>query len=92
VAIEAVRAQGRRVLVAHGWGKPGPIGDAGDCFAVGEVNQQALFGRAAAVVYHGGAGTTTTATRVNAPGGGTPVGGPALLPGWPTWASARRMT
>ena len=31
------------------------------------VNQQALFGRLAAVVHHGGAGTTTTATRAGAP-------------------------
>jgi vancomycin aglycone glucosyltransferase len=34
---------------------------------VGEVNQQALFGRVAAVVHHGGAGTTTTAARAGAP-------------------------
>jgi vancomycin aglycone glucosyltransferase len=67
VAIEAVRAQGRRVLVAHGWAGLAPTDDAGDCFAVGEVNQQALFGRMAAVVHHGGAGTTTTATRAGAP-------------------------
>ena len=67
VAIEAVRAQGRRVLVAHGWAGLAPIDDAGDCFAVGEVNQQALFGRVAAIVHHGGAGTTTTATRAGAP-------------------------
>jgi vancomycin aglycone glucosyltransferase len=38
-----------------------------DCFAVGEVNQEALFGRLAAVVHHGGAGTTTTAARAGAP-------------------------
>jgi UDP:flavonoid glycosyltransferase YjiC (YdhE family) len=31
------------------------------------VNQQALFGRVAAVVHHGGAGTTTTAARAGAP-------------------------
>ncbi|HEX5300098.1 MAG TPA: nucleotide disphospho-sugar-binding domain-containing protein [Streptosporangiaceae bacterium] len=31
------------------------------------MNQQALFGRVAAVVHHGGAGTTTTATRAGAP-------------------------
>jgi len=31
------------------------------------VNQQALFGRVAAVVHHGGAGTTTTATRAGVP-------------------------
>ena len=67
VAIEAVRAQGRRVLVAHGWAGLTPVDDAGDCLAVGEVNQHALFGRVAAVVHHGGAGTTTTATRAGAP-------------------------
>jgi vancomycin aglycone glucosyltransferase len=66
-AIEAIRAQGRRALVAHGWADLALIDDGGDCFAVGEVNQQALFGRVAAVVHHGGAGTTTTAARAGAP-------------------------
>lgn len=67
VAIEAVRAQGRRVLLARGWADLAPVDDRDDCFAVGEVNQQALFGRVAAVVHHGGAGTTTTAARAGAP-------------------------
>jgi vancomycin aglycone glucosyltransferase len=67
VAIEAVRAQGRRVLVSCGWADLALIDDQDDCFAVGEVNQQALFGRVAAVVHHGGAGTTTTAARAGAP-------------------------
>jgi vancomycin aglycone glucosyltransferase len=67
VAIEAVRAQGRRGLVSRGWADLALIDDRGDCFAVGEVNQQALFGRVAAVVHHGGAGTTTTAARAGAP-------------------------
>jgi vancomycin aglycone glucosyltransferase len=40
---------------------------AGPVRRVGEVNQQALFGRVAAVVHHGGAGTTTTAARAGAP-------------------------
>ncbi|WP_412076048.1 glycosyltransferase [Streptomyces xanthophaeus] len=67
VAIEAVRAQGRRVLVGSGWAELGLIDDQGDCFAVGEVNHQQLFGRVTAVVHHGGAGTTTTAARAGAP-------------------------
>jgi vancomycin aglycone glucosyltransferase len=67
VAIEAIRGQGRRVLLARGWADLAPVDDQDDCFAVGEVNQQALFGRVAAVVHHGGAGTTTTATRAGAP-------------------------
>ncbi|MFG3408718.1 glycosyltransferase [Streptomyces sp. NPDC048142] len=67
VAIEAVRSQGRRVLVGRGWAELGLIDDRDDCFAVGEVNHQQLFERVAAVVHHGGAGTTTTAARAGAP-------------------------
>jgi vancomycin aglycone glucosyltransferase len=67
VAIEAIRTQGRRALVGRGWADLAPIDDRDDCFAVGEVNQQALFGRMAAVVHHGGAGTTTTTTWAGAP-------------------------
>jgi vancomycin aglycone glucosyltransferase len=67
VTIEAVRAQGRRVLVGRGWADLALIDDRDDCLAVGEVNQQALFGRVAAVMHHGGAGTTTTAARAGAP-------------------------
>jgi vancomycin aglycone glucosyltransferase len=67
VAVEAVRAQGRRAIVLQGWAELGPVDDRDDCFVVGEVNHQALFGRCAAVVHHGGAGTTTTATRAGAP-------------------------
>jgi vancomycin aglycone glucosyltransferase len=81
VAIEAIRAQGRRALVARGWAGLAPIDDRDDCFAVGEVNQQALFGRVAAVVHHGGAGTTTTAARAGA--------AQVVVPQWadqPYWA------
>jgi len=67
VAIEAIRAQGRRAVVGRGWADLALIDGRDDSFAVGEVNQQALFGRVAAVVHHGGAGTTTTAARAGAP-------------------------
>ncbi|RSM55261.1 glycosyl transferase [Amycolatopsis sp. WAC 01376] len=67
VAIEAVRAQGYRVVLARGWAGLALPDDRGDCLAVGEVNHQALFGRVAAVVHHGGAGTTTVATRAGVP-------------------------
>ncbi|WP_406193603.1 glycosyltransferase [Kitasatospora sp. NBC_01560] len=67
IAVEACRAHGRRVVLARGWAGLGPVDDRDDCFAVGEVNQQALFGRVAAVVHHGGAGTTTAAARAGAP-------------------------
>jgi vancomycin aglycone glucosyltransferase len=81
VAVEAIRAQGRRAVLGHGWADLALIDDRDDCFVVGEVNQQALFGRVAAVVHHGGAGTTTTAPRAGAPQG--------VVPQWsdqPYWA------
>jgi vancomycin aglycone glucosyltransferase len=68
MAIEAIRAQGRRTLLSHGWANLALIDDREDCLGVvGDVNQQALFGRVAAVVHHGGAGTTTTAAWAGAP-------------------------
>ncbi|MET8756172.1 glycosyltransferase [Streptomyces sp. NPDC004667] len=67
VAIEAIRAQGRRAVLSRGWADLALIDDHDDCFVVGETNHQALFRRAAAVVHHGGAGTTATATWSGAP-------------------------
>jgi vancomycin aglycone glucosyltransferase len=66
VTIEAIRGQGRRAIVSRGWAELAPVDDRDDCFAVGEVNLQALFPRVAAVIHHGGAGTTTTAARAGA--------------------------
>lgn len=66
-AIEAIRARGLRTVIAQGWAGLAPVDDRDDCFAIGEVNQQALFGRVAANIHHGGAGTTIAATRAGAP-------------------------
>lgn len=65
-AIEAIRTQGRRVVLARGQAGLVATDDKDDCFVAGEVNQQALFPRVAAVIHHGGAGTTTTAARAGA--------------------------
>ncbi|RUU68867.1 glycosyltransferase [Mesorhizobium sp. M2C.T.Ca.TU.009.01.2.1] len=66
-AIAAIRAKGLRTVLAQGWAELALIDDGDDCFAVGEINQQALFGRVAAVIHHGGAGTTIAAARAGAP-------------------------
>ena len=66
-AVAAVRAKGRRVVLGRGWAQLAAVDDRDDCFVVGEVNHQALFGRVAAVVHHGGAGTTTVATMSGVP-------------------------
>ncbi|MFG2226601.1 glycosyltransferase [Streptomyces sp. NPDC048644] len=81
-AIEALRAQGHRALVSRGWADLGLIDDRDDCFAIGEVNQQRLFGKVAAVVHHGGAGTTVTAARAGVP----QVVLPAQMSDNPYWA------
>ena len=89
--IEAVRAQGRRVLVSGGWAELGLIDQGDDCLAVGEANHQALFARTAAVVHHGGAGTTTDGRpRRRATGGGAADRGPAVLGGTGGRAGHRR--
>jgi len=67
VAIDAIRAHGRRAVLARGWAGLDRADGRGDCFVVGEVNQQALFRRVGAVVHHGGAGTTTIAAQAGAP-------------------------
>ncbi|WP_026404016.1 glycosyltransferase [Actinomadura rifamycini] len=66
-AVEAARALGRRVVVSSGWADRDGVAAGDDCLAVGETNLQALFGRVAAVVHRGGAGTTWTAARAGAP-------------------------
>ncbi len=65
--IAAARALGRRAIVLRGWADLSLVDDGPDCLSVGDVNQQALFPRVAAVVGHGGAGTTTAATRAGTP-------------------------
>ena len=53
--------------MSRGWADLALVDDESDCLAIGEVNQQALFTRVAAVVHHGGAGTITAAARAGAP-------------------------
>jgi vancomycin aglycone glucosyltransferase len=67
VLIDAARSIGRRAIISTGWAELEAIDDADDCIAIGDVNQQGLFPRMAAVVHHGGAGTTATAARARVP-------------------------
>jgi chloroorienticin B synthase/vancomycin aglycone glucosyltransferase len=67
VAIAAIRAQGRRVVLSRGWAELALPDQRDDCLAVDEVNLQVLFGRVAAAVHHDGTGTTHVATRAGVP-------------------------
>ncbi len=64
--LAAIRALGRRAIVARGWAgltvAPGP-----DVLVVDDVEHPALFPRTCAVLHHGGAGTTAAAARAGVP-------------------------
>jgi vancomycin aglycone glucosyltransferase len=64
--VEAARAVGRRLIVSAGWAEISAAARGDDCLVIKEANLQALFPRVAAVVHHGGAGTTTLAALAGA--------------------------
>jgi vancomycin aglycone glucosyltransferase len=66
VLIEAARALGLRSILSQGWAGLMPD-DGNDCLSIGDVNHAKLFPRLAAIVHHGGAGTTQTAARAGTP-------------------------
>ena len=80
--IGAARALGRRVIVSRGWAELDRIDDAPDCIAVDDVSHDLLFPRLAAVIHHGGAGTTAAAARAGVPQVITPMFGDQFY-----WAS-----
>ena len=63
VLIEAARALGLRSILSQGWANLTPSDTGNDCLSIGDVNHEKLFPRVAAIVHHGGAGTTTSAIR-----------------------------
>jgi len=65
VALEALRAMGRRAIVLSGWSGVTPH-DPGVCVAE-SLPHDWLYPRVAAVVSHGGAGTTAAALRAGIP-------------------------
>jgi vancomycin aglycone glucosyltransferase len=65
--VEAARALGIRCLLSRGWANLLPVDASKDCFSISEVSHARLFPRVAAIVHHGGAGTTQTAVRAGRP-------------------------
>jgi vancomycin aglycone glucosyltransferase len=67
-AVAAVRAIGRRAVIAGGWASlDRHIREAGDVITVDYAPHSLIFPRVAAAVHHGGAGTTTAAARAGVP-------------------------
>jgi sterol 3beta-glucosyltransferase len=54
----ALRELGTRAVIATGWGGLGDVNGAGDTIVIERAPHRWLFPRVAAVVHHGGAGTT----------------------------------
>ena len=65
--VAALRRAGCRGLLAGGWGGLAPIEAADDLLFVESAPHDALFPRVAAVVHHGGAGTTHAGLRAGRP-------------------------
>lgn len=61
LVLEAARRAGTRLVVGAGWGGLDSSTSGDDVLAVEDVDYQRLFPRVAAVVHHGGAGTTGAA-------------------------------
>ncbi len=67
VLLRAVELAGCRALVSEGWAGLGRLPLPEGVLAIGSVSHARLFPRMAAIVHHGGAGTTTTAARAGVP-------------------------
>jgi vancomycin aglycone glucosyltransferase len=65
--IEAVRLLGLRAILSQGWAGLAPGEPGNDCLSIGDVDHAKLFPRVAAIVHHGGAGTTHAAARAGTP-------------------------
>jgi len=77
LVVEALRREGLRGVLAAGWGALQDIGSTGSrIIAVDDVPHDWLFPRVAAVVHHGGAGTTAAGFRAGVPAVVVPFGVP----------------
>ncbi|KAF2179556.1 glycosyltransferase family 1 protein [Zopfia rhizophila CBS 207.26] len=58
ILLEAVRTAGVRAIISRGWSKIGGPSNTNDVFYIDDCPHEWLFQKFAAVVHHGGAGTT----------------------------------
>jgi vancomycin aglycone glucosyltransferase len=65
--LAAARMLGYRAIILRGWAPITAPDESPDCLMISETNLQAVFQRTAAVVHHGGAGTTIHAMQAGIP-------------------------
>jgi sterol 3beta-glucosyltransferase len=75
LVLEALNRTGQRGVLHTGWGAIQNVPRSDQVFPVGSVPHEWLFPRMAAVVHHGGAGTTGAALRAGIPSVVVPFGG-----------------
>jgi UDP:flavonoid glycosyltransferase YjiC (YdhE family) len=67
IIVKAARENGLRVVIAKFWYEPSEFSGAEDVFFIKKYPHLVLFPRMAAVIHHGGAGTTATTARSGVP-------------------------
>jgi sterol 3beta-glucosyltransferase len=82
IVIEALRRAGLRGVLATGWGGLAPEEIPEEVFVLEEAPHDWLFPRTAAVVHHGGAGTTAAGLRAGRPTVVCPFFGDQPFWGW----------
>ena len=65
--VEGARRAGQRLVLSRGWANLGEGAAATDVFVTGSLSHRTLLPRTAAVIHHGGAGTTAAAARAGVP-------------------------
>jgi vancomycin aglycone glucosyltransferase len=65
--LQAARKVGRRAIFSHGWSNLEFAGQAPDCMSIGDVDYEKFLPHVAAIVHHGGSGTTAAAARAGRP-------------------------
>ena len=67
IIVKAARNNGLRVVIAKFWDEPSEFSESEDVFFIQKYPHLDLFPRMAAVIHHGGAGTTATTARSSVP-------------------------
>ncbi|KAL7661970.1 hypothetical protein ACMYSQ_001334 [Aspergillus niger] len=67
IILNAIRAAGVRAIISKGWSNLGGIHDDSNIYFIGDCPHEWLFDRVAAVVHHGGGGTTACGLRKSKP-------------------------
>ena len=75
IVMESLRTTGKRAILSSGWGSLEGVDVPDIVYQIKSIPHEWLFTKVAAVVHHGGAGTTAAGVRAGAPSVIVPFGG-----------------